>query len=461
MQSSLEGARHAGRRSTAVIAAAASLILVVLVGIAPAGATVSFINQNRSGSGLAPVDHHDGLASLAAQQAQAMAEEGRLFHTSGLGGKVSTVIPDWQAVAENVGMGDSMEQVNDAFMQSSSHRANILGDFNLAGVASATDGEGRVWVSQIFTRVPAEPPPPPPPPAPEPPPPPVDERVIVPRASRTAPRSEPAPAPVPEVATFTSGVLAGPALGRWREGYLLFDTDGGVFAHAGAAFAGSIAGTDLAAPVVGGASTPRGDGYWLASEDGGVFALGEAPFLGSVGGTPLTAGVVGLAPARSRGYWLAAADGGVFAFGDARYYGGLANAGLDGTVAAIASTPSGQGYWLASDNGGVFAFGDAPHFGALADAELNAPVTAIASTPSGRGYWLAGADGGVFAFGDATHVGGLAGDDLQSPIRAIVPQRSGSGYRLVTEAGEVFSFGGGDTRTSSRGYVVYASLFLR
>jgi len=459
MKSPFEGARRIGRHSVVARAVAAGLILALLAGVEPAGATVSFINSKRSGAGLAPVAHHDGLASLAAQHAQAMAEQGRLFHSSDLGAKVSSVVSGWQAVAENVGMGDSTDQVNDTFMQSSSHRSNILGAFNLAGVGSATDAQGQVWVTQIFARVPDAPPPPPPPPPSPSPLPAEDDRIAEPRASRSAP--PPLRAPAPRAASFTAGVLAGPALGRWREGYLLFDSDGGVFAHAGASVLGSLAGTELAAPIVAAGSTPKGDGYWLAAQDGGVFGLGDAPFLGSVGGVSLAADIVGFAPGRGQGYWLAGADGGVFAFGSATYLGGLATTELTEPVTAIASTPTGRGYWLVTGDGDLFAFGDALHFGGLAGTDLNASVTAIAPTLTGKGYWLAAEDGGVFAFGDAVHAGGLAGSDLSSPIRAIVPQRSGSGYRLVDETGDVFTFGGAETRTSPRSYVVYAQLFIR
>ena len=41
------------------------------------------------------------------------------------------------------------------------------------------------------------------------------------------------------------------------------------------------------------AATPSGGGYWLFASDGGVFNYGDATFQGSMGGTPLNKPVVG------------------------------------------------------------------------------------------------------------------------------------------------------------------------
>ncbi|MDA8186060.1 MAG: hypothetical protein M0035_16815, partial [Actinomycetota bacterium] len=66
------------------------------------------------------------------------------------------------------------------------------------------------------------------------------------------------------------------------------------FAFGDAPFEGSMAGSRLAAPVVGMAATPDGDGYWLVGADGGIFAFGDAPFEGSMAGSQLAAPVVGI-----------------------------------------------------------------------------------------------------------------------------------------------------------------------
>ena len=77
-------------------------------------------------------------------------------------------------------------------------------------------------------------------------------------------------------------------------GYRLVASDGGVFDFGSANFLGSMGGTKLNAPVVGGAANPSGSGYWEVASDGGVFSFGTN-FYGSMGGTKLNQPVVGMA----------------------------------------------------------------------------------------------------------------------------------------------------------------------
>ena len=97
------------------------------------------------------------------------------------------------------------------------------------------------------------------------------------------------------------------------------------------------------------AATPSGQGYWLVARDGGVFAFGDAAFAGSVGGTALNAPIVAMAATPTgKGYWLLGGDGGVFAFGDALFAGsagdrpgGLAaGAALDDALPKLSTEPS-------------------------------------------------------------------------------------------------------------------------
>jgi hypothetical protein len=59
---------------------------------------------------------------------------------------------------------------------------------------------------------------------------------------------------------------------------------------------GTLASVALAAPVVAIVDDPATSGYWMVGADGGVFAF-QAPFEGSMGGTALVAPIVGGAPA--------------------------------------------------------------------------------------------------------------------------------------------------------------------
>jgi CSLREA domain-containing protein len=88
--------------------------------------------------------------------------------------------------------------------------------------------------------------------------------------------------------------VVGMAAAPGGNGYWLVASDGGIFTYGpGAAFYGSTGAIHLNKPVVGMAASASGDGYWLFASDGGVFNYGDATFQGSMGGTPLVQPVVG------------------------------------------------------------------------------------------------------------------------------------------------------------------------
>ena len=461
---------HLGR--TVVILAAAVTIAAALLGVpipAAAGPTGSFVNAARADAGLPALEEHGGLDGIAGDHARTMAARGSLYHLPNLDDAVGAVVPNWTRVGQNVGAGSSLSEVEGLMMASAQHRANILGDYTLMGSGAVTDGNGRVWVAQVFAKTSAAPPAttattraPPVTQAPTPTSTPAERPAAPARASRSVPRPAPV-APPSGATTFRPaalavadrgivGVASAPARtrpvwwDRWwpwhsRPGYWLAGADGGVFAYGRARYLQSLAGQALNAPVVGLAALRDGRGYWLATADGGVFAFGRAPFLSSLAGQSLRAPVRSVAAKPDgTGYWLASADGGVFAFGQAPYLGSLTGE-VDTPVVAITSTPSGGGYWLVTAAGAVYAFGDAGYAGGLTGDDLAAPIVGIEATPSGRGYRLVAADGGVFAFGDASYEGSLAGQPLNAKVIALDATSSGRGYRLVSADGGVFAFG--------------------
>jgi hypothetical protein len=442
--------RHwTSRLMTALLAASVAIVLTA----SPALADVSYINAKRAGAGLGPVSDSGGLASLARSHSSQMANDNRLFHTGDLGGAVSSVLPNWQGVGENVGVGASLADVNAMFMNSSPHRANILGNFNVAGVGVVTGPDGRVWVTQMFARVPggggttvstapktttatATTT--------------VTRTTTAPRASRSATgtRTQLRPAPAPPVSEGEV-VVGPPAVGAVAGkfgGYQLMTADGGVITNGDAPFAGSAAELQTDERIVGGSATPTGHGYVLFGERGGVFTFGDAEYVGSGAEAPLNAAVVGGAVSPTgKGYTLFAQDGGTLTFGDAEYVGSAAGPQpLNGPVVGGARTPSGRGYWLVGSDGGVYAFGDAVFLGSAAElGALAAPIAGMAATVTGRGYWLVGSDGGVFAFGDAMFHGSSADQPMPSsvPVKGLVPAPTGKGYWLVREDREVVPFG--------------------
>lgn len=113
-----------------------------------AGVSAWYVNQSRAEQGLHRLMPDRELQILANRQANRMAANGYVYHTEDLGGQLSW---GWQAWAENVGYGPSVEWIHGALMNSSYHAANILHQsYNYVGVGVAYGADGRVYVAQVF-----------------------------------------------------------------------------------------------------------------------------------------------------------------------------------------------------------------------------------------------------------------------------------------------------------------------
>jgi hypothetical protein len=149
-------------------------------------------NADRTSHGLRALSGAGDLQSLAQQRADQMARSGQLAHTTNLGSKVS----GWQRLGENVGRGPALPDIETAFMNSPTHRENILDpSFTQLGVGVTWDGGKYFYVAVIFRQpsgaAPAAAPAPTPAPAPRP-------------APAPAPRTAAAPKPAPKPVTTTT-----------------------------------------------------------------------------------------------------------------------------------------------------------------------------------------------------------------------------------------------------------------
>jgi hypothetical protein len=111
---------------------------------------VSLINQSRSASGLAPLSVHNDLVIGARNHTAKMIPTGSIFHSTSA--ELSAVTTGWSVLGENVGKGPNPSVLHKAFMESPSHKANILGGFDRVGVGVGHDAEGRVYVTVIFMK---------------------------------------------------------------------------------------------------------------------------------------------------------------------------------------------------------------------------------------------------------------------------------------------------------------------
>jgi hypothetical protein len=176
-------------RTTRKISIIVVALVVMTVGLAlpaQAGAEGSFlskINASRAAAGLASVSVHSDLVPDARAHSAEMMAAGNIYHTSPL----SAVASGWEALAENVGAGPSVDSLHAAFMASSGHRRNILGDYNYVGIGVSQSDSGQLWVTVIFMRKGAPAPPP-----------------TTTTTTTVAPAPAPAPEPAPAPATTTT-----------------------------------------------------------------------------------------------------------------------------------------------------------------------------------------------------------------------------------------------------------------
>jgi len=107
-------------------------------------------NANRAHNGLKALKASDCLKREAVRRAKAMAQQEQIFHAE-LGPMMRNC--KLSTAGENVAYGFSTGKsvVNDGWMTSEGHRANILNpSFRLMGIGARKGHDGRWYVSQVF-----------------------------------------------------------------------------------------------------------------------------------------------------------------------------------------------------------------------------------------------------------------------------------------------------------------------
>ena len=90
------------------------------------------------------------LSRYATHHSRAMADRGFLFHSYEDDLRAALEGTEWTVAGENVGVGDSLGDLEDAFMASAVHRRNILARrYEHAAVGIVADA-GRFWVTVVF-----------------------------------------------------------------------------------------------------------------------------------------------------------------------------------------------------------------------------------------------------------------------------------------------------------------------
>lgn len=140
-----------------MVGAVAIAVSVTLVAPAPAPAVadtaaheaafVSKLNDLRASKGLRTLKVDTRLTGLGRAWADKLADDGRLSHNMNL----PKVAPStWLVLGENVGTGDDVQSIHNAFVASPGHYKNLLDRrWDSVGIGVVVSG-GRIWVAEQF-----------------------------------------------------------------------------------------------------------------------------------------------------------------------------------------------------------------------------------------------------------------------------------------------------------------------
>jgi hypothetical protein len=183
------------------------------------GTILSLVNQARAEHGKGPLKLNSAMNAVALAWAKHMAAANSMVHNP----NYSKQIPGgWTRAGENIAHGfASPAAVHEAWMNSSGHRANILGDYTDIGIAFITV-DGSTWAVEDFGKYGAssKPKTPKPPAAPKPAKPPKSPPTTKPAsgvrpASPSSPAKSTAPAPaepyVPDLSFLPAAEFTAPS----------------------------------------------------------------------------------------------------------------------------------------------------------------------------------------------------------------------------------------------------------
>ena len=143
-------AEGAARLPARMLLAAVGLVLALLLAACQTEGQAAVgreLNADRRAHGLATLPSHGTLDAKAQAWAAKLARDGRLSHSNLASGAPRC----YRALGENVGFGPSAAHVQDGYMASSGHRANVLGrGWTDVGVGYARGRNGGVYTVQVF-----------------------------------------------------------------------------------------------------------------------------------------------------------------------------------------------------------------------------------------------------------------------------------------------------------------------
>lgn len=113
-------------------------------------AVLEQINIDRAAMGQELLIPDQELIDHAQAWADTMAADGDLRHSPLNGDGLPS---GWSVIGENVGTGADLASIQDAFLGSPAHRANMLdARFDTMGSGVAVGSDGQLWVVQLFAQ---------------------------------------------------------------------------------------------------------------------------------------------------------------------------------------------------------------------------------------------------------------------------------------------------------------------
>jgi uncharacterized protein YkwD len=151
--------RHGGGRPRCGALVAIVLSGLLLFGVAgaasgqelgPRRTMLALTNQDRARHARDELSFEARLARYAKHHSAAMARRGYIFHSSEKQLQDALSGYDWSLGGENVGVGGSLEGLEEAFMGSETHRKNILRRVYRHAAVGIVRADGHIWITVIF-----------------------------------------------------------------------------------------------------------------------------------------------------------------------------------------------------------------------------------------------------------------------------------------------------------------------
>ena len=111
---------------------------------------LALTNSDRTHHHRATLSFAERLAAYAKSHSEAMANQGYIYHSTGAQLREALEGYKWELGGENVGVGASLESLEDAFMASEPHRKNILRRLYQHAAVGIARADDRIWVTVIF-----------------------------------------------------------------------------------------------------------------------------------------------------------------------------------------------------------------------------------------------------------------------------------------------------------------------